>query len=80
VLWAAGQSRPRAHRRAITDGRRLVLPRAGVVRRCGSLLTSPYYPSMELRYRVVLAALFIALVGALVFLFTYAAPGPGATD
>jgi hypothetical protein len=40
----------------------------------------PYYPSMELRYRLVLAALFVALVGVMVFLFTYAPPGPGVTD
>lgn len=39
-----------------------------------------YYPSMELRYRLVLAALFVALVGVMVFLFTYAPPGPGVTD
>jgi hypothetical protein len=40
----------------------------------------PYCPSMELRYRLVLAALFVALVGVMVFLFTYAPPGPGVTD
>lgn len=40
----------------------------------------PYSPSMELRYRLVLTALFIALVGVTVFLFTYAPPGPGLTD
>ena len=37
---------------------------------------APYYPSMELRYRLVLAALFVALVGLMVFLYTYTPPGP----
>lgn len=42
--------------------------------------TAPYYPSMELRYRLVLAALFVALLAVMLFLFTYAPPGPGVTD
>jgi hypothetical protein len=42
--------------------------------------TAPYYPNMELRYRLVLTALSVALAAFMLFLFTYAPPGPGVTD
>lgn len=59
---------------------RFLTPRGDCAEAQVSAHVPPYYLSMELRYRIVLTAMFIALVGAMVFLFTYAPPGPGITD